>query len=45
MGTSVGVEELEFGVSSSSVGRGVEVVPLAGRVHDVNIKAASTIQR
>jgi len=45
MGTSVGAGELDVGVSSSSVGKGVAGVPFADRLQDVNTKTINAIQR
>jgi hypothetical protein len=45
MGIGAGVEELDVGVPSSSVGRGVGGVPLAGRLHDVRTKTTKTNHR
>jgi hypothetical protein len=45
IGTSAGVDELDIGVASSSVGRGVGGVPFAGRLQEVNTKTMITIQR
>jgi hypothetical protein len=42
MGTRVGVGEVNVGVSSSSVGRGVGGVPFTGRLHDAIAKTTKT---
>jgi hypothetical protein len=45
MGTSVGVEKLDVGVTSSSVGRGVGGVPCMGRLQETSPSTTKTIHR
>jgi hypothetical protein len=45
MGTSVGVGELDIGVSNSSVGRGVGDVPFTGRLQDKSPSTTKTVHR